>query len=404
MTLKLHADWREWKGRFELAARLMMALGWFGATSTGFAQDTVRVRSTASPRWGADVPLTPVWTIGQIDGPDELAFGMVSAFTVDRTGRFYVYDGKDAQIRQYDANARYVRNIGRKGKGPGEYEWVYGMDIVEDSLLAIHDLSTARVSFFAPDGTLRGSWQEPRATFGFENTFVVDRRGLLYLAVPRRAARGEAPIDESQMTARPSLLLMRRDGTQADSLVLPPHRTLAPREVFYLSTADGGNYNFVATSHHASLRSGGYVFGNGDASRFLIRPTAGPVRIVERAWPRVPVGSAERANWEEYAAHFTQLNGGRGSYTIPSVKPAFRGIVTDHDSRIWVSLYAPARKIDLPPRNDGRTSPRLYWQQPATYEVFSDQGEYLARVVLPMRARFLAARGNRLWGAGQGRR
>ena len=68
-----------------------------------------------------------------------------AGFAVDRIGRFYVYDGKDAQIRQYDANAKFVRNIGRKGKGPGEYEWVIGMDIAEDSLLVIHDLS-ARAS------------------------------------------------------------------------------------------------------------------------------------------------------------------------------------------------------------------------------------------------------------------
>ena len=117
----------------------------------------------------------------------------------------------------------------------------------------------------------------------------------------------------------------------------------------------------------------------------------------------MPIGVAERANWQEWAAYFTQQNGGRSSFTIPSVKPAYRNLLTDQDSRIWVSLYAPARKIELPPRNDGRTSPRLYWQQPATYDVFSDQGEYLARVVLPMRTRFLAGPRESPLGHDQGR-
>ncbi|MBC8087068.1 MAG: hypothetical protein H7Z40_07355 [Phycisphaerae bacterium] len=59
--------------------------------------------------------------------------------------------------------------------------------------------------------------------------------------------------------------------------------------------------------------------------------------------------------------------------------------MTDSDSRIWVSVYAPAKKISLPPRPANRTGPRLYWQQPATYEVLSAAGKYLGRVVLPMR-------------------
>jgi hypothetical protein len=167
--------------------------------------------------------------------------------------------------------------------------------------------------------------------------------------------------------------------------------------MFFLRTADGGNNNFIAISHYSSIRSGGFVFGNGDVLRFMIRPTVGPIRLVDRVWTPVPIGSEERANWQEYADNFTRMNNGRTSYSIPSTKPAFRDLKTDHDSRVWVSLYAPARKITLPQRNDGRTGPRLYWQQPATYDVFSDQGEYLARVVLPMRSQFLAARGNRLW-------
>jgi hypothetical protein len=119
------------------------------------AQDTIRVRSTAAPRWGADVKLTQVWAIGQVDGPDDIAFGRVDNATVDARGRMYVYDSNDGQIRQYAPDGKFVRNIGRKGKGPGEYEWVFGMDIADDSLLTTFDLNNARVSYFAPDGKLR---------------------------------------------------------------------------------------------------------------------------------------------------------------------------------------------------------------------------------------------------------
>jgi hypothetical protein len=62
-----------------------------------------------------------------------------------------------------------------------------------------------------------------------------------------------------------------------------------------------------------------------------------------------------------------------------------------------VSLYARAQKLDLPPRPAGDKRPLLLWQQRATYDVFTTQGEYLARVELPARSRMLASRGNRLW-------
>ncbi|MBP6772330.1 MAG: 6-bladed beta-propeller [Gemmatimonadaceae bacterium] len=360
------------------------------------AQDTIRVRSTAAPRWGADVKLTQVWAIGQVDGPDEIAFGRVDNATVDARGRMYVYDSNDGQIRQYAPDGKFVRNIGRKGKGPGEYEWVFGMDIADDSLLTTFDLNNARVSYFAPDGKLRTSFTDPRLTTGFDGIFVVDRRGLAYVGVPRRGARGEQ-MDELAGASRPSVLMLRKDGTTADSLDLPPRISSAPRTRFYLLTADGGNSNFQVESHSATLRSGGYVFGNGDAYRFVIRPLTGPVRVVERASSSVAVGSEERANWRVYGDYFTAQSGGRNAYEIPATKPVFRNLFTDHDNRIWVSLYARAQKLDLPPRPAGDKRPLLLWQQRATYDVFTTQGEYLARVELPARSRMLASRGNRLW-------
>src|SRR5688500_7607390 len=113
-------------------------------------QDTVRVRSTAAGQWGANVRLTPVFSIGQVDGPDETAFGYVAALVVDRRGNFFVHDGNDNQIRRYDPNGKFLRAIGRKGKGPGEYTAVSAMAITDDSVLVVHDYSTARVTYFLP--------------------------------------------------------------------------------------------------------------------------------------------------------------------------------------------------------------------------------------------------------------
>ena len=360
------------------------------------ARDTVRVRATGAPQWGP-VTLAPVWTIGQIDGPEEQSFGNVGAVAVDRQRRFYVYDGQDKRIRQYAADGKFVRVVGRSGKGPGEYGWVYSMAILDDSLLAIHDLNNARVSYFGPDGKLVRGVSEPRATWGIDNVFTTDTRGRTYLPVPRTPARGEAAMSETEMTASPLVLVLGRDGRAVDSLSLPSHLSHPPGQQFFLATADGGNYNFTVQSHHAMLRTGGYVFGTADRYRFVIQTLGAAPIVVERPWTPVSLTAEERDNWVRYADYFTEQSGGRRHYTIPDTKPAYRDLLVDADNRIWVSLYAAARKIDLPPAEPNRKSPRLFWQQAATYDIFDASGKYLGHVELPMRARVLAARGNAVW-------
>ncbi len=364
------------------------------APSLLIAQDTVRVSVPPTARSATPVALTPVFSIGQIDGPDETAFGSVAQLAVDARGRFYVYDVQDAQIRLYDARGTFVRNIGRKGGGPGEYQYVMGMAISTDTVLAIHDMSAARVTYFFPDGKVRGSFTEPRASSGSDRNFGVDLRGMVSLRVPMQAERGAA-LNEIEADRRSRFLMITATGRVVDSAIIPVAPP-TPRG-FYLLTADGGNHNFIPQSYSVALRSGGLVFGNGGASRLVIRASDTDVRVVEWTSSPVPVGREERANWEEYATFFSQQQKGQSSYTIPSTKPVYRDIASDNDSRIWVSLYAPAQKIPLPSRPANNPSPRLYWQQPATYDVLSRTGDYLGRVVLPMRARFMAAQGNRLW-------
>lgn len=370
----------------------------------GVAQDTVRVRSTAAPVWGPKVKLTVFKDIGQADGPDEYSFGSVGAVTFDRTGRMYVYDEQDKILRAYDANARYVRTIGRFGEGPGEFKDATDVTFVDDTVLAIRDASVSRVSLFYPDGKLKLSVTNPGfAKVGF-NDFTVDRDGLITYSTWRtdpaleKGARGMDRLRYNQ------LIRVRQNGNVVDSLKIPTKLPYDDATMFMIASWGAGN-NFVAQSHWAVLKSGGFVFGDGNAMRFMIRPSRGPVRIVERNWKPVALGREERANWLEFASYMATLPQGVGGtgkprdFRIPATKPAFKGIFTDEDSRIWISVYAPAHKVVLPPRPASNTSksPRLVWRQPETYDVFSDKGEYLGRVEMPDGQTIGNARGNRLW-------
>ena len=126
------------------------------------AQDTVRVRADNAPLWGTNVRLVEELAIGQVDGPQEYAFGRIVHAAPERDGSFYLYDQNDGQIRRYDPRGRFTGKIGRKGGGPGEYQHVGGMMVDASGTLVVFVPGLRRVSWFGPDGKMRREWSTTR--------------------------------------------------------------------------------------------------------------------------------------------------------------------------------------------------------------------------------------------------
>ena len=92
--------------------RVGAALG-LCATSVcvSYAQPAAKARPAPSVAASAQQPgvrLTPIRTIGTLDGPPEYAFGQLGEIAADRRGRMYTYDQKDHQLRAYDAAGKFV--------------------------------------------------------------------------------------------------------------------------------------------------------------------------------------------------------------------------------------------------------------------------------------------------------
>lgn len=104
----------------------------FAIAAFAGAQDTVRVKADGRPAWGESVRLVEEFSVGQVDGPTEYAFGRLDRIAVAPGGAFYTYDANDTQIRRYDAKGKYANAIGRKGGGPGEYQSVAAMAVTRD--------------------------------------------------------------------------------------------------------------------------------------------------------------------------------------------------------------------------------------------------------------------------------
>ncbi len=74
-------------------------------------------------------------------------------FVADADGNFYIYDSGIGSILMFDADGQYLRSIGHKGQGPGEFNGGQ-IQMVREGILQFFDTSLRRTTRFNIDGTL----------------------------------------------------------------------------------------------------------------------------------------------------------------------------------------------------------------------------------------------------------
>jgi len=92
------------------------------------------------------IELTPIVTLGNKDGEGILY--QQSVIASDRRGRYYVSSNTDPTIVVFDGAGRFIRKIGRRGQGPGEFQARPFIYFADDTLYAA---DIGRITIFAPD-------------------------------------------------------------------------------------------------------------------------------------------------------------------------------------------------------------------------------------------------------------
>lgn len=117
-------------------------------------------RDTAdtTPEWSLSAE--PTLSIGSDSIPEEV-FGQVGAALGLEDGRVAVLDSRAVEIRIFEPDGRYLRTLGRRGRGPGEFQAVDWIQRGEDSVIA-HDVMLNTVAILAlQDGGARMVTPEP---------------------------------------------------------------------------------------------------------------------------------------------------------------------------------------------------------------------------------------------------
>jgi hypothetical protein len=324
------------------------------------AQQTVRLPA-------ADRPLAlraqTVYQVGKEDGRSWEVLSNVRQVTIDRAENLYVLDRGNARVLVFDRTGRFVRQVGKRGGGPGEFTSPGRMAVTSDGRLVVADEARQAFSIFGPDGGFVRS-------VPFERRFGMSGFGLA--AHPRGGVvTGTEPIPLPGLQIRNSAVVWYSLGAndQAKGLF-----ELSPEVASTSASVESGRSNVTVQSTRKPafspvlrwdvLPGGGVVAGNTASYVIQVRNPAGQVtRTLERAIrPRAVTQRDKDAEIERRKGTLSQggmvpVGGNSGApaqgiqqalarsalddLEFAAVLPVIQDLGVDHAGRIWVQRSGP---------------------------------------------------------------
>lgn len=111
-----------------------------------------------------------------------LILDSIRRFRHDSKGNLYFFDSHLRVIKKYTRDYRFIKSIGRKGQGPGEFGQYSNFLISEEDSLYVYDPWKNRLNVFNTDGEYCRSFNFKPSLESRSTPFEIDRKGNIYLS------------------------------------------------------------------------------------------------------------------------------------------------------------------------------------------------------------------------------
>jgi hypothetical protein len=341
------------KYSFMLAVCFLVSLVFLGANQSQNPQwkgtieeeDGVKViKNPREPLYGEiTFDLEEDLSIGN-ETDDNYLFYTVLDIDVDSDNNIYVVDERNFRIQEFDKSGKYLRTIGRKGQGPGEFELPIGIT-VDNNLgnILVIDHRASQIEIFNSEGE-------------YIKSFKV--RGL---------------VEEILPIAENYLIVHSRGRTHKLSRVSPQDEIISilaekPHNIF-LQRVRGGAAELSVTTYHelsifmAKINEESLVYGYSKNYELNVINNEGKIlyKITKNA-PIPKYSEKEKSKFEKYP--------------LPEPKPYFYWLLVDSKERIYVqrnNCYGNIKVEVIDKKVD----------------VFSKEGYYLFSTTLPPNTRVI---------------
>jgi hypothetical protein len=98
--------------------------------------------------------LQPVWAVGRAEGQSRELLSHVTSIAFDRQDNLYFLDNGNFRVPVFDRAGRFVRQIGKQGGGPGEFQAPTGIAILQNGDLIVSEVARG-YSLFGANGTFK---------------------------------------------------------------------------------------------------------------------------------------------------------------------------------------------------------------------------------------------------------
>ena len=300
--------------------------------------------STIGSTW--TVAPEPVLDIGVQEGE--------SAFELDRVvgarrlsdGSIVIADGGSGELRLFDSGGRFIRSMGGKGAGPGEFQSVAWVQVAALDTVLVVDSDLRRVTAFTPSGALQ--WTTLIEGTGYawpgnvrlpDGTFVLlTETGDVWQRIRSGQARAGQTARNTAVLARyaPSGVLLdtlgrfrgyeeailERDGRPATTY--PPWGRLITHSL-------GKDRVYVGTQESAEVRA---YLPDGTLAA-IIRWPAGDLDITTEDIDEFNAVQFELAGPDSVARQAIVAR--TKSLPLPDARPAYGRVLVDEVGLLWIS-------------------------------------------------------------------
>lgn len=283
--------------------------------------------------------LIPEIIIDDSNLPAEAIFEIPNEITCDSEGNVYVLDKKANNIKIFNSSGKYVRTIGRRGRGPGEFNSPQHFTFAKDRL-AIWDQRNFRICTISPEGkflksiksSMMGTW--PYKLRSLPNGDIIIERLKLSFT--------DKPQDFSIEIFSPDLKL---------------------KKVFYSKKVWPYKYSKIVSKSLPApfyfyiywdiTPDGNIVMGFSEKNEIEIHDPFSGI-LFSFSHPYEPVKVNERDKKEFFDGIAFAIDGRRASYPdvyrknteFPKFKPSFFNVLIDSQGNILVSRYRINRNED----------------------------------------------------------